>query len=201
MVNITGHGFNVHATNYTCHFPGSSHEVPPNGTVDVSSATMVPKADLWTPTVILCRTPNWGRLYPSMTTRMSVFELQTELEFRGQGGLPEFRWTEARWVTVAADNQVGAPLPPSLPLGCQFFYFNLLLAHVSVLDPPAHSIFRFAPLVPPCLLGASTTATPNPHRLPSTARQAGTHSRLPGRVWTRRSPTCTSASSGTWPPG
>lgn len=62
---------------------------------------------MWTPTTVFCRTPPWGDYYPSMTTRMSLFEGSVELEFRGNE-LPKFTFAQARWVSVSTDNQNGA---------------------------------------------------------------------------------------------
>jgi hypothetical protein len=84
---------------YTCRFQAGPELYPTNvdrygvyagfydahvtGTQLVSSEVMQPAEGLWGPTVILCRTPNWGKLYPSMSTRVSVFEGDAELEYRG----------------------------------------------------------------------------------------------------------------------
>ncbi len=138
MVNVSGYGFDPQSLSYTCRFMAGPHlfdgtfsddQAPLPGTDLISSATMVPndRADDWNPTTIICRTPNWGALYPSMDTRVSIFEGPVELEFRGEPPLPLpealretyhnrttyrelpiFTFTEARWIEVAADNQLGS---------------------------------------------------------------------------------------------
>jgi len=80
--------------------------------------------------MILCRTPDWGSLYPSMVTRVSMFEKDVELEYRGGDSLPTFTFIESRWISLTTNNQHGAKGGDNIT-----FY-------ASGLDPTARDIYH-----------------------------------------------------------